>query len=633
MKTLSTSFTLGKASDPHGANPKHNSREFLADNIDTSRTDDNIEYVYQDVEDAYAELFAESLQEYNAKQKRNDRKIENYYEHIKNGSREEAFYEVVVQFGCAKSCPVGSEGGDIATKMLDEYMKSFQARNPNLKIFSAHLHLDEATPHLHIDFIPFYTKGKKLGLSKGVSMRAALEEQGFSNKHVKANSLIAWQDSEREIMDELLTRHNFSRKVKNANYAHMTVEEYKEKQDLKKILSVPQENLTPEQLAEENLRRLEIENSMLRTENKKLENEKHSPWKSFYYTHTEKQSLVQAELDRLQIPYRETENGFQAQECYVEKIRAIEKSVKPPQENYREKLRRFLDGHVLAVRSYDDIILCLQKAGYEVKQNKYISVKPPNAERFIRLKSIGEEYSEHGLKSRIYHNQMFMRENAEKIKAAETKNRDSFDTLTFNMVKIYTTAVLQGYIPLKRRNKKKPFSWTNCEDLDKLSDLNKKLNAGMTVEGLRNNLATLEKSVAEKESVHYELKCSWVESDNLYEAAKRCFELRYQNPADWKLMEVHGLSSYNYKSLIQEIEQRKAKYDDYEKSVLLPEQKKLKSADELLTTATKVMGGTWVQWLADEEKHRRQAKDIPNGLQNADDNSLSLPVKGNVPKR
>ena len=146
MSKLSTSFTLGKASNPHGANLKHNHRNFLADNIDMKRIMNNIVYARQDVRAAYDELFGEAIAQYNAKQTRNDRKICDYYEQIRAGSREEAFYEIIVQFGDMHTCGVGSENAEIARKMLDEYMQGFRERNKNLHVFSSTLHLDECEP-------------------------------------------------------------------------------------------------------------------------------------------------------------------------------------------------------------------------------------------------------------------------------------------------------------------------------------------------------------------------------------------------------------------------------------------------------------------------------------------------------
>lgn len=60
-----------------------------------------------------------------------------------------------------------SEEGQLAAAVLDEYMKGFQERNPQLRVFSAHLHMDEATPHLHIDFVTIHPPGASEGWTRG----------------------------------------------------------------------------------------------------------------------------------------------------------------------------------------------------------------------------------------------------------------------------------------------------------------------------------------------------------------------------------------------------------------------------------------------------------------------------------
>ena len=111
--------------------------------------------------------------------KRRDRIIADYYEHIRKGKQEKTFEEIVVQFGDINDCSVGSENGELAKQMLDQYMRGFETRNPNLKVFNAVMHLDEATPHLHIDFVPI-THTSSRGLSTRVSMSGALREMGFA---------------------------------------------------------------------------------------------------------------------------------------------------------------------------------------------------------------------------------------------------------------------------------------------------------------------------------------------------------------------------------------------------------------------------------------------------------------------
>ena len=77
----------------------HNRRTYFAENVDPTRTRLNVEYCYTPIEEAYHQLFDAALSEFNAKQKRKDRCIENYYEKIRDGKQEKPFYEVIFQVG------------------------------------------------------------------------------------------------------------------------------------------------------------------------------------------------------------------------------------------------------------------------------------------------------------------------------------------------------------------------------------------------------------------------------------------------------------------------------------------------------------------------------------------------------
>ena len=156
----------------------HNSRKFTAENVDPERTHLNIDYCNEPIIKVYHDLFNEALKRYNDKQTRADRKIENYYEKIRSSKQEKPFHELILQIGDKENMSAESENGQLAKQLLDEYYREFQERNPNLRVFSAHLHMDEATPHLHIDFVPF-TTGSKRGLDTRVSLKQALAAQGF----------------------------------------------------------------------------------------------------------------------------------------------------------------------------------------------------------------------------------------------------------------------------------------------------------------------------------------------------------------------------------------------------------------------------------------------------------------------
>ena len=157
----------------------------------------NVEYCNENIKDVYHELFDEALARYNEKQTRNDRIIDDYYEKICSGKQEKPFREIILQIGNKDDMGAKTEDGQLAAKILNEYMQDFQRRNPTLRVFSAHLHMDEATPHLHIDFIP-YTTGSKRGLETRVSLKKALAELGFKGGTRSETERNQWVAAEKE---------------------------------------------------------------------------------------------------------------------------------------------------------------------------------------------------------------------------------------------------------------------------------------------------------------------------------------------------------------------------------------------------------------------------------------------------
>nr|WP_076944442.1 plasmid recombination protein [Angelakisella massiliensis] len=123
----------------------HNSRAFNAKNTDPERSHLNITYCHENIKTVFHELFDEALKRYNDKQTRADRKIEDYYEKIRSSKQEKPFHEIILQVGNKDDMSAESEDGQLAAAVLDEYMRGFQERNPQLRVFSAHLHMDEAT--------------------------------------------------------------------------------------------------------------------------------------------------------------------------------------------------------------------------------------------------------------------------------------------------------------------------------------------------------------------------------------------------------------------------------------------------------------------------------------------------------
>ena len=215
----------------------HNRRDFIAENVDSSRTPLNIEYRNEDIRAVYHELFDDALARYNEKQTRKDRVIDDYYEKIRTGKQEKLFEELIIQIGNKDDMNASSENGQLARQMLDEYMQSFQQRNPTLRVFSAHLHMDEATPHLHIDFVPF-TTGSKRGLETRVSLKKALEALGFTGGTKSHTELNQWIEAEKQALASIMARHDIEWEQKGTHEEHLSVLDYKKQERSKEVAAL-----------------------------------------------------------------------------------------------------------------------------------------------------------------------------------------------------------------------------------------------------------------------------------------------------------------------------------------------------------------------------------------------------------
>ena len=233
----------------------HNSRKFHAKNTDPERSHLNVTYCQENIKTVYHELFDEALERYNAKQTRADRRIEDYYEKIRSGKQEKPFHEIILQVGNRDDMSADSENGQLAAAVLDEYMKGFQERNPQLRVFSAHLHMDEATPHLHIDFVPF-TTGSKRGLDTRVSLKQALAAQGFKGGTRGDTEWSQWVRSEKEQLSLIMERHGIEWEDKGTHDKHLSVLDYKKEQRAKEIAVLETVKAEKESQVESQERRL-----------------------------------------------------------------------------------------------------------------------------------------------------------------------------------------------------------------------------------------------------------------------------------------------------------------------------------------------------------------------------------------
>ena len=215
-------------------NLNHNNREFICKNVHEERVQWNKIYKRETLKEAYDYCFGNALAEYNSKQKRKDRIKQDYIHEIEHsGNKEKVFYENVVQIGKMEDTAVTDENGNLAEaagqviKVLDEYARTFQERNPNLYMFNCVLHLDEATPHLHIDYIPV-AHGYKTGLGTRNSLTKAFQEMGFAKATGKRdNETMAWQRREREYLQYLCAGQGIEIETLGVKRDNYTLPEYK----------------------------------------------------------------------------------------------------------------------------------------------------------------------------------------------------------------------------------------------------------------------------------------------------------------------------------------------------------------------------------------------------------------------
>ena len=227
------SFMTGKGS------VNHNSRKFHAKNTDPERSCLNVEYCNENVKDVYHELFDEALAWYNEKQTRSDRRIDDYYEKIRSGKQEKPFHEIILQIGDKDNMGAKTENGQLAAKVLDKYMRDFQRRNPTLRVFSAYLHMDEATPHLHIDFVP-YTTGSKRGLDTRVSLKQALSALGFKGGTRRETERNQWVAYEKEQLAAVMLEHGIEWEKKGTHEKHLSVLDFEKKERAKEVAELEQ---------------------------------------------------------------------------------------------------------------------------------------------------------------------------------------------------------------------------------------------------------------------------------------------------------------------------------------------------------------------------------------------------------
>lgn len=214
---------------------KHNLRKYKSSDY----SKDNIFIVYgtsnliNDLKTVYHKEFDEALEEYNKKQTRPDRRIEDYFEHVA-GKEQDMAVEIIIQIGDRE---FWKQYDDMKSYiklsyqiMLDKLMKIL----PQFVVANAVIHLDEDSPHMHIVGVPV-ADGYKKGLRKQVSKRKVFTKEVLSQ---------VLQDKLREVANKEVNDwfgEQIKEKSKGRNH-DLTVAEYKVAQESRKLEEIQQQN-------------------------------------------------------------------------------------------------------------------------------------------------------------------------------------------------------------------------------------------------------------------------------------------------------------------------------------------------------------------------------------------------------
>ena len=212
---------------------KHNLRKYKSSDY----SKDNICIIYgtsnliDDVK-VYHKEFDEALEEYNKKQIRPDRKIEDYFEHVA-GKEQDMAVEIIIQIGDRE---FWKQFDDMKLYMKLSYqiiLDELRKRLPQFVVANAVVHLDEDSPHMHIVGVPV-ADGYKKGLSKQVSKRKVFTKELLSR---------VLQDELREVANKEVNDwfgEQIKEKSKGRNH-DLTVAEYKVAQETEHLEQIQEQ--------------------------------------------------------------------------------------------------------------------------------------------------------------------------------------------------------------------------------------------------------------------------------------------------------------------------------------------------------------------------------------------------------
>ncbi|MDW8586423.1 plasmid recombination protein, partial [Streptococcus suis] len=203
---------------------KHNNRELTEEeflepahrHIDQTKINQNIYIRQENLKEVYDDIFGQALKDYNANQKRSDRKIDDFYHHVKKSKTLDLQREFIVSIGSKEDWDSMPENNrEVAGKLLRDYLLDFEKRHSNLYVYNAVVHLDEAgSPHLHFNVVPV-ASGYKNGLKLKPSFKKALANEGYTQ--TGRYLLKEFRDKEIKNIEQVFKRVGVVRKLVGTN--------------------------------------------------------------------------------------------------------------------------------------------------------------------------------------------------------------------------------------------------------------------------------------------------------------------------------------------------------------------------------------------------------------------------------
>ena len=326
--------------------------------------------------EAYHKLFDSAVAEYNSRQKRNDRKISDYYEKIRNDKQKHTAYEMIVSIGnMDERIPE-----EVGYEILHEFVEGWKEKNPNMYMFGCYYHADEqGVPHVHIDYIPVGTNYTR-GMKKQVSSSKALEEMGFVTDTFKGTGQVKWIHSENERLETICNNHGVE------VYHPQTGKEHLEK-DLY-ILEKQAENLRAEITDIEEEKQIIIRKSVMAVD--KLESEK-SVLEDEITELVHDKTIAQAELDETANLVKTIRGDFEKEIPKVSNI-LPQPEKKETAADYRRRIIPIISNAIKSIvdkaRSWHRTIIALTKENTRLaEENKTV------AEKDEKIKTLEKENS------------------------------------------------------------------------------------------------------------------------------------------------------------------------------------------------------------------------------------------------